>query len=68
MFKRKVAQDVAQVSESGGQKFPPFVIGKSHRTHILRCRSSERASGLLDLIRTDMCGPIEFPFIWDYNI
>jgi len=35
------------------------ISGKAHRSVIPKERTSERATGILDLVHTDVCGPIE---------
>ena len=39
----------------------PCVLGKCHRSSIPRVRSSGRAAGLLDLVHSDVCGPLQVP-------
>lgn len=59
MFKKGVVQGAPKLSKSRGTKCPACMLDKTHRPKIPKRRSTECAFKLLNIVHTDVCGPID---------
>ena len=63
MVRNNVVSGIKLSTKNNGSKevCPPCVLGKCHRSPIPKARSTGRATGLLNLVHSDVCGPMQVP-------